>query len=93
MKTETYLNTPSDSIELNGTINLDGAVAQLDKVAKTLHEVVNKIESKIETGANKVMNLQQEYTDVARDQVRSNPLAAIGAAFVVGFVVAKVITR
>ena len=36
------------------------------------------------------MGWQQEYGDMAREQVRANPLAALGVAFAAGFVIAKI---
>jgi hypothetical protein len=34
--------------------------------------------------------MQQEYGDMAREQVRANPLAALGAAFAAGYIIAKI---
>ena len=39
------------------------------------------------------MGLQQEYSEVAREQVRANPLMAVGAAFAVGVIFSKLFMR
>jgi hypothetical protein len=35
--------------------------------------------------------MQEEYGNMARDQVRANPLAALGVAFAAGFIVARIL--
>jgi hypothetical protein len=37
------------------------------------------------------MNWQQKYGEMARDQVRSNPLTVVAAAFAAGFLFAKLV--
>jgi len=61
------------------------------KVAQTLHEAVDSLEQKIGTSADRVMGMQEEYGNMAREQVRSNPLAALGIAFAAGFIVARIL--
>lgn len=63
------------------------------KVAQAAHEAVDKLEQTLGTSTEKVMGLQQEYGDMAREQVRSNPLAAVGVAFAVGIVFSKLFLR
>jgi ElaB/YqjD/DUF883 family membrane-anchored ribosome-binding protein len=75
----------------NGSNGLNGDVNRVRKVAQTLHEAVDTLEQKIGTSSDKVMSLQQEYGDMAREQVRANPLAALGVAFAAGFVIAKIL--
>ncbi|MES2936550.1 MAG: hypothetical protein V4864_02635 [Pseudomonadota bacterium] len=70
----------------NGGAGSDGTV---HRFAQKVHEAVDSLEQKLGTGSEKVMGLQQEYGDMAREQVRANPLAALGAAFAVGFIFAK----
>ena len=96
MNTETSTNPFPTTLEqssgsgsgLNG-----GGPAQLHKAAQKIHEAVDTLEQKIGQSSDKVMGLQQEYGDLAREQVRANPLAALGAAFAVGFIVAKVFSK
>ena len=83
--TSTEQGQGSSSNGLNGDVN------RVRKVAQTLHEAVDTLEQKIGTSSDKVMNLQQEYGDMAREQVRANPLAALGVAFAAGFVIAKIL--
>ena len=77
----------------NGSGGLNGDVNRVRKMAQTLHEAVDSLEQKIGISSDKVMNLQQEYGDMAREQVRANPLAALGVAFAAGFVFAKIFGR
>jgi len=70
---------------------LNGDVNRVRKLAQTLHEAVDTLEQKIGMSSDKVMSLQQEYGDMAREQVRANPLAALGVAFAAGFVIAKIL--
>jgi ElaB/YqjD/DUF883 family membrane-anchored ribosome-binding protein len=77
----------------SGTTGLIGDVNRVRKVAQTLHEAVDTLEQKIGMSSDKVMSLQQEYGEIARDQVRANPLAALGVAFAAGYVFAKVFSR
>jgi len=35
------------------------------------------------------MNWQQEYGEMAREQVRNNPLTVVASAFAIGFLFAK----
>jgi len=95
MNAETASNPFPTSAETgqssNGTNGLNGDVNRVRKVAQTLHEAVDTLEQKIGTSSDKVMSLQQEYGDMAREQVRANPLAALGVAFAAGFVIAKIL--
>ena len=70
---------------------LNGDVNRVRKMAQSLHEAVDTLEQKIGTSSDRMMSLQQEYGDMAREQVRANPLAALGVAFAAGFVLAKIL--
>ncbi len=72
---------------LNGNGGSDTSVHRL---AQKVHEAVDTLEQKIGLGSDKVMSLQSEYGDMAREQVRANPLAAVGIAFAAGYIFAKV---
>ncbi|NML44923.1 hypothetical protein HHL11_14285 [Ramlibacter sp. G-1-2-2] len=74
----------------SGASGLNGDVNRVRKMAQTLHEAVDTLEQKLGTSSDKMMSLQQEYGDMAREQVRANPLAALGIAFAAGFVLAKI---
>lgn len=93
MNTETSTNpfpTSADQGQ-SSTTGLNGDANRVRKMAQSLHEAVDTLEQKIGVSSDKVMNLQQEYGDMAREQVRSNPLAALGVAFAAGFVLAKIL--
>ncbi len=83
--------TGTSSSALNGVgssvTDTDGTVR---RVAQKAHEAVDKIEQTIGTSGEKVMGWQQEYGQMARDQVRANPLAVVAGAFAVGWLFAKI---
>lgn len=63
------------------------------RVAQKAHESVDRLEQVLGSSTDKVMGMQEEYGDMAREQVRANPLAAIGIAFGVGIVFSKLFMR
>ena len=71
----------------------DADSGRVRRVAQAAHDAVDRLEQSIGSGHEKVMGWQQEYGDMAREQVRSNPLAAIGVAFAVGIVFSKLFMR
>jgi len=81
----TGMNPGMGSAGLNGA-GQDGTVR---RVAQRAHEAVDRLEQTIGSGSEKVMGWQQEYGEMAREQVRANPLAIVAGAFVIGFVLAK----
>ena len=92
MNAETASNTfPASADSGQSNSGLNGDVNRVRKVAQTLHEAVDTLEQKIGVSSDKVMSLQQEYGDMAREQVRANPIAALGVAFAAGFVIAKIL--
>jgi ElaB/YqjD/DUF883 family membrane-anchored ribosome-binding protein len=95
MNAETSTNpfpTSADQAgQSSGTNGLNGDVNRVRKVAQTLHEAVDSLEQKIGVNSDRIMSMQQEYGDMAREQVRANPLAALGVAFAAGFVIAKIL--
>ncbi|TWO73096.1 hypothetical protein FN976_02335 [Caenimonas sedimenti] len=96
MNTETSTNPFPTTLEQSsgGGSGLNGGgTAHLHKAAQKIHEAVDTLEQKLGQSSDKVMGLQQEYGDLAREQVRANPLAALGAAFAVGFIFAKVFSK
>jgi ElaB/YqjD/DUF883 family membrane-anchored ribosome-binding protein len=92
MNTETAQNPfPTNAEQSQGLSNGLNGGARVHKVAQTLHEAVDTLEQKIGQGSEKVMGLQEEYGNMAREQVRANPLAALGVAFAAGFIIAKIL--
>jgi hypothetical protein len=86
---------PTSAEGSNGSASagLNGDANRVRKMAQSLHEAVDSLEQKLGAGSERVMNLHQEYGEVAREQVRANPLAALGIAFATGYVFAKIFGR
>ena len=80
----TSMNGPSGST-LNGT----GTPGTVHRVAQKAHETVDRLEQTLGTSTETVMGWQQEYGEMAREQVRANPLAVVAGAFAVGYLFAK----
>lgn len=84
----------SDSISSmsgTGTTGLNGSATDgtVRRVAQKAHDAVDKLEQTLDSSSERVMGWQQEYGEMAREQVRSNPLAVVAGAFAVGWVLAK----
>jgi ElaB/YqjD/DUF883 family membrane-anchored ribosome-binding protein len=75
------------SAGLNGVGVGSGGTVQ--RVAQKAHEAVDKIEQTLDSSTERVMGWQQEYGEMAREQVRANPLTVVAGAFAVGFLFAK----
>jgi ElaB/YqjD/DUF883 family membrane-anchored ribosome-binding protein len=98
MNAETSTQNPfptsaESSGSTGGNGGLNGDANRVRRMAQSLHEAVDSLEQKIGGSSEKFMGLQQEYGDMAREQVRANPVAALGVAFAVGFIFAKVFSR
>jgi ElaB/YqjD/DUF883 family membrane-anchored ribosome-binding protein len=94
MNAETASQNPfptSAEQSANNGASLNGDANRVRRIAQSLHEAVDTLEQKIGSGSERVMGLQEEYGNMARDQVRSNPLAALGVAFAAGFIIAKIL--
>jgi len=65
----------------------------VQRLAQRAHEAVDRLEQNLSTGSERMMGWQQEYGDMAREQVRTNPLAAVGVAFAVGIIFSKLFMR
>jgi ElaB/YqjD/DUF883 family membrane-anchored ribosome-binding protein len=89
---ETTDNTFASSASASMT-GLNGNEGTVHRVAQKAHDAVDKIEKTLGTSSEKVMHLQQEYGDIARDQVRANPLTAVAGAFAVGVLFSKLFLR
>jgi ElaB/YqjD/DUF883 family membrane-anchored ribosome-binding protein len=94
MNSETATANPfPTSAEQNQAPGLNGGTARVHKVAQSLHDTVDTLEQKLGMSSDKLMSMQEEYGTMAREQVRANPLAALGIAFAAGFVFAKIFGR
>ncbi|MDB5880475.1 MAG: hypothetical protein JWP43_353 [Ramlibacter sp.] len=76
-----------------GSTGLNGvgspASGTVQKVAQKAHETVDKLEQTLGSSSETVMAWQQEYGEMAREQVRANPLTVVAGAFAVGYLFAK----
>lgn len=86
----------SETTDSLGTMNSTGSATGLNgnanavhRVAQKAHEAVDRLEQTLGSSSEKVMGWQQEYGEMAREQVRDNPLAVVAGAFAIGFLLAK----
>ncbi|HSW19312.1 MAG TPA: hypothetical protein VLJ86_18980 [Ramlibacter sp.] len=86
-------NAGASSVDSGGMGASYDSQGRVQKMAQKAHEAVDKLEQTIGSGSDRMMSWQQEYGDMARDQVRSNPIAAIGIAFGVGILFSKLFMR
>lgn len=96
MNAETSQNpfpTSGEQSQGMSSTGLNGDVNRVRKVAQSLHEAVDTLEQKIGVSSERVMGMTDEYGNMAREQVRANPLAALGVAFAAGYVFAKIFGR
>ncbi len=63
------------------------------RMAQAAHEAVDRLEQTLGVGSERMLDWQQAYGEMARDQVRNNPLAAVGIAFGVGILFSKLFMR
>jgi ElaB/YqjD/DUF883 family membrane-anchored ribosome-binding protein len=89
--TQNPFPTSAENSGSNGTTGLNGDANRVRRMAQTLHEAVDSLEQKLGSSSERVMGLQEEYGNMARDQVRSNPLAALGVAFAAGFIISRIL--
>ena len=97
MNSETATPFPTTSTAAgtggNGLNGGASATETVHRLAQRVHEAVDTIEHKLGEGGDKVIGLQQEYGDLAREQVRANPLAAVGIAFAAGYIFSRLFSR
>ncbi|HSV45387.1 MAG TPA: hypothetical protein VLJ58_06310 [Ramlibacter sp.] len=72
---------------------LNGSDGPVHRVAQRAHHAVDRLEQSLGSGSERVMHWQHEYGDMAREQVRANPLIAVAGAFAVGVVFSKLFLR
>lgn len=89
MNGETSQSPFPTSAENSPGLTGNGSDNTVHRLAQRVHEAVDTLEQRIGQSSDKMMSMQQEYGDMAREQVRANPLAALGVAFAAGFIVAK----
>ena len=89
---------PRESNDLPFTAS--SSVADTSVVHDTVHrmaqaapEAVNRLEKTLGAGSDRMIDWQQEYGDLAREPIRSNPLVAVGIALGVGFVISRLLAR
>ena len=83
--------TSGETSASSGAAGLNGEASRVRRMAQSLHEAVDSLEQKLGSSSERVMGLQEEYGTMAREQVRANPLAALGVAFAAGFVIARIL--
>ena len=75
---------------LNGTsTTTNGNVVK--RVAQKAHEAVDKLEQSVNSGSEKVVGWQEEYGGQAREQIKANPLTAVGIAFAAGILFSRIL--
>lgn len=89
--TQNPFPTSAESTGTNGSGGLNGDANRVRKIAQSLHEAVDSLEQKIGAGSESLMGLHEEYGNMAREQVRANPMAALGVAFAAGFIIARIL--
>jgi ElaB/YqjD/DUF883 family membrane-anchored ribosome-binding protein len=90
--TQNPFPTSAEQSGSNGSgAGLNGDANKVRRIAQSLHEAVDTLEQKIGSSSERFMGLQDEYGNMAREQVRNNPLAALGVAFAAGFIIAKIL--
>ena len=92
MNSETATPFPT-STETGTGLNGGNGTESMHRMAQRVHEAVDALEQKLGQSTDKVMSMQQEYGEMAREQVRANPLASVGIAFAAGYVFAKLFSR
>ena len=83
--------TSAESSGSNGTSGLNGDANRVRKMAQSLHEAVDSLEQKIGSSSERFLGMQEEYGNMAREQVKNNPLAALGVAFAAGFIISRIL--
>jgi ElaB/YqjD/DUF883 family membrane-anchored ribosome-binding protein len=80
----------SGGSSMSGGMDSEGTV---HRVAQAAHQYVDKLEQTLGSSGDRVMSMQQEYGEMAREHVKTNPLQSIGIAFAVGVLFSKLFMR
>ncbi len=85
------MDTSSSSLSngVGSTTGLNGNVVK--RVAQKAHEAVDKLEQTVSSGSEKVNGWQEEYGGQAREQIKANPLTAVGIAFAAGILFSRIL--
>ena len=78
---------------LNGTGTGGQSASVVKRVAQKAHEAVDKLEQSVNSGSEKVTGWQEEYGGQAREQIKANPLTAVGIAFAAGILFSRILGR
>lgn len=62
----------------------------VQRMAQKAHDAVDRVEQTLSSSTERMMGWQQEYGEMAREQIRANPLALVAGAFAVGYLFAKI---
>jgi ElaB/YqjD/DUF883 family membrane-anchored ribosome-binding protein len=84
----------SSSLTSGNGLNGTGANANANvvkRVAQKAHEAVDKLEQSVNSGSEKVTGWQEEYGGQAREQIKANPLTAVGIAFAAGILFSRIL--
>jgi hypothetical protein len=81
MNSETMDTTNTTTNTGNSSLNGTGAQQQVQRVAVKAHAAVDTVAQSLGSGAERVMGWHEEYGEMARDQIRANPLAVVFGAF------------
>lgn len=88
MNSETMDTTGSTTTSGSG-LNGTGTQQRVQNVADKAHSAIDSVAQSLNTGAEQLMGWQEEYGEMAREQIRANPLAVVFGAFALGYVFAK----
>ncbi|WP_332813210.1 hypothetical protein [Ramlibacter sp.] len=94
-------STTTDTTGTAGSASVGGSAmggmgsdsGRVHRMAQSAHDAVDRLEQTLSSGSDRMMGWQQEYGEMTREQVRANPLAAIGVAFAVGVIFSKLFMR
>jgi ElaB/YqjD/DUF883 family membrane-anchored ribosome-binding protein len=94
MNSETMESTSlANGVGSNAGLNGDGNANVVKRVAQKAHEAVDKLEQTVSSGSEKVVGWQEEYGGIVREQVKANPLTAVGIAFAAGILFSRILGR
>lgn len=83
----------SSGVSAIGTAPDIDSEGTVHRMAQTVHDAVDRLEQTLGSSSERVMGMQQEYGEKVREQVHANPLAAVGVAFGIGVIFAKLFMR
>ena len=87
MESSSMTNSTASATSLNG--GSEGNMVR--RVAQKAHEAVDKLEQSVSSGSEKMTGWQEEYGGQAREQIKANPLTAVGIAFAAGILFSRIL--